>query len=31
MPAGWRAARGPVLIAVGVIVGLIGNVLSLFT
>ena len=27
---GWQAARGPILIALGVIVGLIGNVVSLF-
>lgn len=30
-PEGWRAARGPILIASGVIVGLIGNVVSLFS
>src|SRR3954469_11131007 len=29
-PEGWRAARGPVLIALGVVVGLTGNITSLF-
>jgi hypothetical protein len=29
-PEGWRAARGPVLIAIGVTCGLAGNIVSLF-
>jgi hypothetical protein len=29
-PEGWKKIRGPVLIAVGIVIGLIGNVASLY-
>jgi hypothetical protein len=29
-PTGWRRARGPVLITLGIIVGVVGNIASLY-
>jgi uncharacterized membrane protein HdeD (DUF308 family) len=29
-PRGWRRARGPVLITLGIVVGIVGNIASLF-